>query len=117
MGAMATVIDVTKNVERINSQPLYDVTQGYNEVVGTSRGDDGIDDNIYIGAFVIVIRPFVEQLLDNITEIFRQILAYLRACVFARNILADVYKLMDCNVIPVVDVASGTLYQLKLLFF
>ena len=69
MCTRSAIVDISKNVQLVDGQPLDDVANGDNEVVGTACGDNGIDDDIDVSGFVDVIGAFVKQFLNDITEI------------------------------------------------
>ena len=81
VGSRAAVVDVAEDVELVDGEPLYDVTDGADEVVGASGGDDGVDDDADVGSLVLVVAALVEQLLDDVGEVLWQRLAHLGACV------------------------------------
>ena len=58
------------------------MTDGYDEVVGTSGRDDTVDDSTNIGSLISIVCTFMEQFFDDIGKLLRQRLAYLHASVF-----------------------------------
>ncbi len=54
MCTRSTVIDVTKNMQLVNSQTLNHITDGNDKVVCTACRNDGVDDDAYIGCLIIV---------------------------------------------------------------
>ena len=115
VGARSAVEDVAQDVELVDGQPLYDVAECYDEVVGASCGDDGIDNDVDVGGLVVVLGALVEQLLDDVGEVLRQRLAHLRAGIFAGDVATHLDQLVDGDVVPVVDVLVGSLDELQLL--
>ena len=83
MGTRATIEDITQDMQLVDGQTLDDITDGNDEIVGSPRRDDGIDDDGYIGSLVLVVSTFVQQFLDDIREFLGQVLTNLRTCVFA----------------------------------
>ena len=83
VGSRPTVVDVAKDMKLVDGEALDDVGDGHDEVVGSSCGDDGVDDDIHVVGLVLILRPLMEKLLDNVGEIGRQRFANLRTCVFA----------------------------------
>ena len=57
-------------MELVDGQTLDDIGDGHDEVVGTPRRDDGIDDDIHIVGFVLILRALMKKFLDNIREIW-----------------------------------------------
>ena len=53
--AGSSVVDVAKDVQLVDHQPLDDVGQGDDEVVGPSGRDDGLDDDFVISNLVILL--------------------------------------------------------------
>ena len=54
MGTRTTVVDVTEDMELVDCQPLDNITDSDDKVVGTPSGDDCIDNDTYISSFVAV---------------------------------------------------------------
>ena len=82
MGTRTSVVDIAEDMELVDSKALDDITDGADEIVGTTRRDNRIDDNADVGSLVVVGEALVQQLLDDIGEIVRQRLAHLRSRVF-----------------------------------
>ena len=57
----------------------------------------------------------MQQLLYDVTELLWQRLANLGACVFAGNVPAYLHQLVQCDVVPVVDVLFCIFHQFQLL--
>ena len=89
MCAGTTVEDITKNMQLIYSQLLDDRGQCNDEGIGTACLDDGLDDAVEIGLLVVVGGGFVQQFLDDVSELSGQRLAHLRARVFGADTLTD----------------------------
>ena len=113
---MSAVEDVAQDVERIDGESLDQVTECNDEGIGTAGADDGIDNHFRICLLVRQHGILVQQFLDNVRELFRQRLAYLRAGIFGRNVLAYGHKLVQGSEIPAVDVCFYCLHQVELLF-
>ena len=62
----ATVINISDNMQRVDGQPLDQLTHGYNEGIGTFRTDYGTDDNIDVSMFIGFYTRLVEQLLYDV---------------------------------------------------
>ena len=73
----AAVVDVAKNVQLVDGQTLDDVTDGADEIIGTTCRYDGVYDYAYIGSLIVVAKALVQKLLDDIRKILRQRLAHL----------------------------------------
>ena len=115
MGTRAPVVDVAEDMELVDGQALDDVGDGYDEIVGATRGDDGVDNDIDVGGLVVVVGTLMKELLDDVGEIGGQRLAHLRAGVFARHVAAHGHQVVERNVVPIIDVGLRILHQLKLL--
>lgn len=115
VGTRTTVVDVAEDMELVDSETLDDIGDRHDEVVGTPCRDDGVDDHVHVVGFVLVLRALMKELLDDIREVLRQRLAYLRTCVFARDVAAYGYEVMERDVVPVVDVGLRGLDKLKFL--
>ncbi len=111
------VEDVAEDVQLVNGQSLDDVADGDDEIVCTTSGDDGVNNDVDIGGLVGVVRAFVEQFLDDVGEIFRQGFPHLGARVFAADVAADSHQPMDGDVIPVLHVVFGGLDKLYFLLW
>ena len=115
VGAGTAVEDVAEDMQLVDDETLDHVGQGDDEVVGAPRGDDGADDLVHVAGLVGVLRALVEKFLDDVTEVFGQRLAHLRAGVLARHVAADSHQAVERDVVPVVDVGLRSLHQFKLL--
>jgi AspT/YidE/YbjL antiporter-like protein len=62
----AAVINISDNMQRVDGQPLDQLTHGYNEGIGTFRTDYGTDDNIDVSMFIGFYTRLVEQLLYDV---------------------------------------------------
>ena len=116
MGTRTTVVDIPQDMQLVDGETLDDITQGNDEVVSTSCRDDGVDNHVDIRRLVAVIRPLMQQFLDDISEILRQRLTYLRAGVFAADITAYGNESVDGDVIPVLYIRLGSLDEFYFLF-
>ena len=58
--SLSTVEDVAKDMQLVDGEALYYVTESYDKVVGSSCGDDGIDDYLDVCRFVHVVATFVQ---------------------------------------------------------
>ena len=112
----SAVVNVAQDVQLVYGQPLYDVTQGADEVVGAPRRDDGVHDDRHVGRLVLVVGTLVQQLLDDVRELLRQRLAHLRARVLRRHVAAHLHQLVNRQVVPVVHVLLCRLDELQFLF-
>ena len=66
MGTRASVEDITQDMQLVDGQTLYDITDSNDEIVGSPRRDDGIDDDGYIGSLVRFLRTLERvYLLDT----------------------------------------------------
>ena len=110
-----SVEDVAEDVKLVDGQPLDDVADGYDEVVGTAGVDNGVDDALYVGCLVDVLATLVEQFLDDVGEVGRQGLAHLRVGVFAGDVAANAHEPVDHDVVPFAEVALLDLDELELL--
>ena len=52
MGSWTTIVDVAQDMQLVDGQTLDDVTDGHDEIIGTTCGDDGINDHTDIGSLV-----------------------------------------------------------------
>ena len=57
--AWSSVEDVAEYVQFVDGEPLYDVGDGYDEVVSATCVDDCVDDSLYVGCFVDVVGALV----------------------------------------------------------
>ena len=112
----SAVVDVAQDVQLVDGQPLYDVTQGADEVVGAPRRDDGVHDDRHVGRLVLVVGTLVQQLLNDVRELLRQRLAHLRARVLRRHVAAHLHQLVNRQVVPVVHILLCRLDELQFLF-
>ena len=115
MGSGAAIVDVAQNVQLVDGQTLDDVTDGADEIIGTTCRYDGVDNHTHIGRLIVVAQTLVQQLLDDIGKIARQRLAHLGAGVLAADVAAHLYQLVDGNAIPIVDILLLGLDELQLL--
>ena len=46
-------------MQLVDGQPLYDVADGDDEIVGTSRGDNRLDNHVDIGSLVGIVGSFM----------------------------------------------------------
>ena len=100
-----SVVDVAYHVQQVDRQPLDQVGQSDDEIVGPTCGDDGSDDLIDIGRFVGFDGRLVQQLLDDVGKLLRKRLAHLRAGVFRGDIAAHAHQLVQRHPVPIVEVA------------
>ena len=63
----------------------------------------------------MVFGMFVQEFLYDVREVAGQRLSHLRTGVFARYITAYCHELVQCDVVPVVDVGFVLLYQFQFL--
>ncbi len=106
------VENIAEHVQVVYGEPLYDIGDGDDEVVGTAGGDDGVYDAIDICGLVDVFGALVEQLLYDVREVGGQGLAHFGAGIFARHVATDGHQPVYGDVIPVVDVFLGLFDQL-----
>lgn len=104
VGSRSTIVDVAEDVQLVYGKPLYHVSDGDDKVIGTACGYDGVDDDVDISCLVMVFCMFVQEFLYDVREVAWQRLSHLRAGVFARHITAYCHQLVQCDVVPVVDV-------------
>ena len=55
-----TVVDVAEDMQLVDSQAVYHVADGDDEVVGAPRGDDGVDDGANVGGLVHILGVLVQ---------------------------------------------------------
>ena len=115
MGPRSAVVDVAQDMELVDGQPVDDVADGNDEVVGPSGRDDCIDDDGDVGSLVVVVGPLVKQFLDDVAEVIGQRLAHLGAGVFRRDVATDLDELVNGDVIPVVHILLHGLHQFEFL--
>ena len=70
--ARTTVVYITQYVQLVDGKTLDDIGNGHDEVVGTTCGNDGVDNYVDIVGLVLVFRPLVEQFLNDVGEVLRQ---------------------------------------------
>ena len=80
--ARSPVEYIAQDVQLVNGQMLYHVTEGFDDVAGLLRRDDGLNDAVDVVAFVFVLGVFVEQLFQDVGELLRQRFAHFAAGVF-----------------------------------
>ena len=112
--AGTSVKDISQNVKHVNGKPLYQVAESDDEVISPVGIDDGADNDIDVGLLVGVHAAFMQQLLNDVGELFGQSLAYFRAGIFGRYILADSDQLVQGNDIPVYQIFFCFLDELQL---
>ena len=71
MCSRATIVDIADHMQQVDRQPLYQVTHGDNEIVCPPGRDDRFDNLVHIGRLVRLDRRLMQQLLDDIGELFR----------------------------------------------
>ena len=49
-----TIVDIAEDMELVDGKSLDDVTNGDNKIVGTTCGNDGVDNHTHIGSLVVV---------------------------------------------------------------
>ena len=103
-------------MQLVDGQPLYDVADGDDEIVGTSCGDNRLDNHVDIGSLVGIVGSLMQEFLDDVAEILGERFPYLRARVLARYVAADTHQLVDGDMIPVVDVFLLGFDNLQFLF-
>ena len=69
MCSWTTVVDVAQDMELVDGESLDDVSDGYNEVVGTPSADDGIHDDVDVGRLVMVFGMLMQEFLDDVGKI------------------------------------------------
>ena len=52
MGSGSSVINIPHNVQQVDGQPLDQIAEGNDEIVGTPRCNDGVDNLIDVGRLV-----------------------------------------------------------------
>ena len=77
VGTWSAVINVAEDVQTVDGQALDEVADGYDEMVGAARADDGLDDDVEVSLLVVVLRRLVQQFLNDVCKFFRQALAHL----------------------------------------
>ena len=116
MRSRTTIVNITYDVQGVNRQPLDKIAHSDNEIVRTLGGNNGANDYIDVGMFIRLYTRLMQQLLNDVRKFLRQRFPHLRARVFGRNILANLYQLIQRNQIPVVQISFPFLYQLQFLF-
>lgn len=71
-----SVVDVAKDVQLINDQPLNDLAYCDDKVVGATSSDYSPYYCADIITFVLIVGTLMKQLLYYIGEILRQVLSY-----------------------------------------
>ena len=66
---MSSVKDVAQNVQHIDGQSLYQVTESDDEIIRTAGADDGIHDDTHVCLFVRQNSTFVQQFLNDVREL------------------------------------------------
>ena len=87
MSAGAAVIDIAQNVELVDGQTLYDITDGYDERPGLTGRDYRLYDAVIVELLAFARGSFMEKFLDYIGELARERLAHFRARIFRRHTL------------------------------
>ena len=100
----AAVVHVAQDVQLVDTQSLNHVAHGHDERVGLTGGDDGLNDAVEVGLLIVVAGRFVQQLLDDVSEVGRQSLAHLRTGVLRRYRLAHLHQSVQGDVVEVVEV-------------
>ena len=79
----ASVEDVAQNVKLVDAEPLDDIADGGDEVLGLACLYDGFDDALEVGFLVIVHGILMQQFFYNVGKLPGQSLAYLATGIFA----------------------------------
>ena len=66
VGSRTAVVDVAENMQLVDGQTLYDVTDSRDEIVSATGGYNRIDNDADVGGFVAVAETLVEQFLDDV---------------------------------------------------
>ena len=90
VGAGAAVEQVAHDVELVHSQPLDELTETDDELIGAAILDDAADDLAVVKVFVVVLEVGVEQLIQNVTAAGRQAGPDMLPGVLGRDEAADV---------------------------
>ena len=72
VGAGAAVEQVAHDVELVHGQPLDELAEADDELIGAAILDDAADDLAVVEVFVVVLEVGVEQLIQNVTAAGRQ---------------------------------------------
>ena len=102
--SVSAVENVAQDVEHVDGEPLYQVTERDDEVVGTSGADDAVHNDFHVCLLVGQDGAFVQEFLDDVRELLRQGFSYLRAGVFGRNVLAQCYQSVQGGQIPGIQI-------------
>ena len=113
--ALAPVVDIAQDVQAVDGEPLDEVAQGGDELVGAVGGDDGADDAVEVVLLVVAVAGLVEQFLDDVGELAWQGLAHLRAGVLRRHVAADGHQAVERRVVEVLQVGLGLLDKFQFL--
>ena len=97
----AAVINISQYVQMVNDQALDQLTESSYKLLRPAHPYNRGDNGGVIGFFVSDICLFRHQLFNDIGKFRRQRLAHLRTGVFAARTLADLYKTVKSNLIPV----------------
>ena len=116
MGSRPPVIDISHNMKMVHDQALDQRGDCRYKPFRPSDPDDRHDDLIIIGFFIIDLRLFRDQLLDNIGKIPRQGFAHLGAGILARRPLAYLDQTVQVHLVPVLHIIFRLPYDPHLFF-
>jgi len=69
VGTRTAIVDVAKDMQLVDGQTLDDVTDGADEIIGTTGRNNGVDNDADVSGLVDIGEALVEQLLDDIREL------------------------------------------------
>ena len=69
VGTRTSIEDVAQDMQLVDAEPLNHFADGCDEVLTLPRLDDGFDDSLEIGLFVVIFWILVHKLLDDIGKL------------------------------------------------
>ena len=72
MRSGTSVVDVSKDMQLVDGESLYHITDSTDEIISPASRDDSVYDYCHICCLVDIISPLMEQFLDDIGEVFRE---------------------------------------------
>ena len=100
----------------VNHQSLDQITQCNDKILRSADPDNGMDNFVVVAFLVRNICFFGNQLFDNISEILRECLPYLRTGILRCHLLCNLYQTVQRDLIPVLKVILFTDYNIQLFY-
>ena len=116
MRSRTTIVNITNHVQQVDRQALYQIADSDNKIVRPSSRDDRANDLVHISGLIGLNRRLMQQLLNNVGELAGQCLPHLRPSIFRGDVTANTNQLVQCHLIPILQVTLLPFDQLQLFF-